>query len=55
MDSVLGTKSGIDLNISLKGTFDQIIVKDWAVSAKHQVESIQFHNADRLDLNTFER
>lgn len=55
VNSLLVTKSGIDLNISLKGTFDQITVKDWAVSAKEPVESIQFHNGDRVDLNPFER
>ena len=45
---------GNDRIISIKGTDDQITIKDWAVDAHYQVESIHFQNHDRLDLKTLE-
>lgn len=42
------------VNVTFKGTTDQITLKDAAKGSQYQVESIQFDNGDRLDLKTID-
>lgn len=55
INSLLVKNSGKDLVISLKGTTDQITIKDWSAGAKNQVESVQFISGDRVDLHSLEQ
>ena len=55
INSLLVKNSGKDLVISLKGSNDQITIKDWSAGAKNQVESVQFISGDRVDLHSLEQ
>lgn len=54
INDLLISKVGVDQVISIKGTTDQITLKDAAKGSQYQVESIQFDNGDRLDLKTMD-
>ena len=54
VNDLLISNVGADKIITIKGTTDQIIIKDAAKGSQYQVESIQFENGDRFDLNTLE-
>ncbi|MBU3848102.1 MAG: hypothetical protein H9855_14255 [Candidatus Acinetobacter avistercoris] len=54
IDDLLIKNTGVDKIISIQGTTDQIKIKDWELSVSHQIESIQFHNGDRFDLQKLE-
>lgn len=54
LNDLLISNVGADKIISIKGTTDQIIIKNAAKGSQYQVESIQFDNGDRLDLKTLD-
>lgn len=55
INSLLVKNSGKDLVIALKGTSDQITIKDWSAGVKAQVESVVFATGERVDLHTLEQ
>ena len=54
VNDLLISNVGADKIISIKGTTDQIIIKNAAKGSQYQVESIQFDNGDRLDFKTLD-
>lgn len=54
IDDLIVSYIGSNQVISVKGSTDQITIKDAAKGSQYQVESIQFSSGDRLDLQTLE-